>query len=195
MKRMHRVASAAALLACVGCADGAGPLEPAAPDLALQGGAASARRPIRASGEFAANVDFSTLTLTPRGAHCLLVVDGELVFTGTIEGTATGTTTALVLAPCSEVAAAPPGTHRDVFRSVLEFEGTVGGEATTARVVYQGGVREGGEIQGHIRLTGGVVGVLDADAVVAVGGSYDGIVVVRSGRPTSTSTSRTWTAP
>ena len=44
-------------------------------------------------------MDFSTLTLTPRGKNCRLVVSGALVFSGSIEGTATGTTTALVFAP------------------------------------------------------------------------------------------------
>lgn len=173
MKSMHLTAAAAALLIWGGCADAGAPLNPAAPELARSAGA-----PIEVSGEFTAAVDFTTLTLTPRGSNCLLVVDGRLVFSGTIEGTATGTTSALVFAPCSEVAVTPPGTFRDVFTSKLEFEGTVDGEPARAGVLYQGGVQPGGQIEGRIILSRGVQGVLEVDSRVAVGGSYRGSVVV-----------------
>jgi hypothetical protein len=133
---------------------------------------------VAATGEFAAVVDFTTLTLRPRGKNCLLQVDGELVFSGTIEGVATGTTTALVLATCTEVASTPPGTHRDVFKSELEFEGTITGVPARADMIYQGRVQEGGRIEGRIIASRGLAGVLQVDAQVAVGGSYSGSIAV-----------------
>jgi hypothetical protein len=123
-------------------------------------------------------VDFSTLSLTPRGRNCRLVVDGMLVFSGSIEGTATGTTTALIFAPCSEVAVTPPGTYRDVFTSELHFVGTVNGEPAESDALYQGVTEVGGTIDGHLHFSNGVAGVLDVDAIVAVGGSYEGSLVV-----------------
>ena len=124
-------------------------------------------------------VDFSTLTLTPRGRNCLLVVKGQLVFSGTIEGAATGETSALVFAPCEEVATTPPGTYRDVFRSELVFEGTVNGEPASANVMYAGRVQPGGQIDGRLLFSHGIRGRLHAEAIVAVGGEYHGAVVVR----------------
>jgi hypothetical protein len=171
------------LLIVAACADGRDALGPTPTALSVEAkptaAAASGARQVDATGSFAALVDFSTLTLTPLGNNCRLVVDGQLVFTGTIQGTATGTTSALVFAPCSEVATTPPGTYRDVFRSDLEFTGTVDGELATAKVIYQGGVEPGGAIDAHIIFSRGVAGVLDADAIVAVGGEYSGTVVVK----------------
>jgi hypothetical protein len=179
MKRTHLVVSAVAALVSISCVDGPDLLDPAASAVALHGTETSALAgPVAASGEFAAIVDFTTLTLTPRGENCLLQVDGQLVFSGTIEGVATGTTTALVLATCAEVASAPPGTHRDVFKSELEFDGTVSGVPATAAMIYQGRVQEGGRIEGRILASNGLAGVLQADAQVAVGGSYSGSIVV-----------------
>ena len=172
------VVSAAALL-LVGCADERDPTAPALmieadlPDLS----AAAARR-VETSGDFAAIVDFSTLTLTPRGSNCLLEVEGQLVFTGTIEGTATGRTSALVFASCADVATSPPGTYPDVFKSELTFEGTVDGEPAEANVLYMGRVQVGGEIDGRLVFSNGVEGVLEAEAIVAVGGDYSGFLVV-----------------
>ena len=80
-------------------------------------------RRIETSGSFAAIVDFSTLTLTPKGRNCLLQVEGELVFTGTIEGSGTAQTSALVFAPCSDVVTTPPGTFPDVFKSIARLRG------------------------------------------------------------------------
>ena len=181
MKGLHLLAPAVALLAGVGCADGPAALALTAPELSLHGSPGDpsvSAAPVATSGEFDALVDFSTLTLTPRGRNCLLVVDGQLVFSGTIEGTATGTTSALVFAPCSDVSTSPPGTFRDVFRSELEFEGTVDGAPAQGRMLYQGGVREGGRIEGRVLLSRGISGALEVDAQVAVGGSYSGSVVV-----------------
>lgn len=84
----------------------------------------------------------------------------------------------LVFAPCSEVAAVPPGTFRDVFTSDLYFVGTVNGEPAESDALYQGVTHVGGAIEGHVHFSNGVAGVLDVDAVVAVGGSYDGRLVV-----------------
>jgi hypothetical protein len=178
MKRTHLVVSAVAGLVSISCVDGPDLLDPAGSAVALSTESSALAGPVAASGEFAAIVDFSTLTLTPRGANCLLQVDGQLVFSGTIEGAATGTTTALVLATCAEVASSPPGTHRDVFKSELEFDGTVSGVPATAAMIYQGRVQEGGRIEGRIIASRGLAGVLQVDAQVAVGGSYSGSIVV-----------------
>ena len=179
---------AAAPLLLLGCADTV--LEPVAPDgagrdlavaaeSALAAESAVAAGPTEVAGGYDAVVDFSTLTLTPLGRNCRLVVDGMLVFTGAIEGTATGTTTALVFAPCAEVATTPPGTFRDVFTSELHFVGTIDGEPAEADGLYQGVTEVGGAIDGHLHFFNGVAGVLDVDAMVAVGGSYEGALVVR----------------
>ena len=172
------------LLIVAGCADGGNPSGPADLELSRDGSAPRPARPARATqrvpatGSFQALVDFSTLTLTPRGRNCLLVVNGRLVFSGTIAGVANGTTRALVFAPCEHVATTPPGTFRDVFRSELVFEGTVDGEPARAKVLYTGGVEPGGEIDGRLIFSRGIRGRLQADAVVAVGGTYRGAVVV-----------------
>lgn len=182
MKHLHLMVPAAVLLGSIGCTDSPALLNPMAPEVAV--GVTSAETsalagPVVAAGEYDAIVDFATLTLTPRGRNCLLQVDGRLVFTGTIEGVATGTTTALVLATCEETATTPPGTHRDVFRSELEFDGTVDGVPAQGDMIYQGRVQEGGRVEGRIIASGGIAGVLEVDARVAVGGSYSGSLVVR----------------
>lgn len=175
MKRARILLLGAASLIPLACADAA--LEPTAPEATRPSQAVMAG-PTEVSGTYDAVVDFSTLTLTPRGRNCRLVVDGMLVFSGTVEGTATGTTTALIFAPCSEVATTPPGTYRDVFTSELRFVGTVDGEPAEADALYQGVTLVGGAIEGHVHFANGVAGVLDVDAIVAVGGSYDGALVV-----------------
>lgn len=181
MRILGLVATGTAVLIVGGC-DGSGSLAPApnaqtamvrSPALAVADAG-----PVETVGLFDAFVDFSTLTLTPRGANCLLTVKGRLVFHGTIEGTGTGQTDALVFATCEEVASKPPGTDPDVFHSKLVFEGTVAGEPATANVMYQGQAQPGGHIDGHLIFSNGVSGVLDASAQVAVGGEYSGSVVV-----------------
>src|SRR5688572_18766960 len=80
---------------------------------------ASARQ-VDAAGAFTARADFSSLVTRDVGnSKCEFLVQGTLTFTGTLEGVASGTTTALIDAPCSEALSNPPGTFRDVFR----FEG------------------------------------------------------------------------
>ena len=175
MKTLRFVAAATAVFT-LGCADGpTGPDHPA-PALAL---GASPARQVQATGAFDAIVDFSTLTLTPRGRNCLLTVMGQLVFTGTIVGPAVGQTTALVFASCEDVATNPPGTFPDVFHSELEFDGTVNGDHAQANVRYVGRSEPGGHIDANLLFSRGVEGRLAADAQLAVGGTYDGAVVVR----------------
>jgi hypothetical protein len=146
-------------------------------DLAQQAPAAAAQ-PTQTEGTFDANVDFSTVTLTPRGQNCLLTVKGQLVFHGTIEGTANGTTSALEFGPCSEVAVNPPGTFPDVFHFDGHFVGTVAGQPAESNVRYMGRVAVGGAIDGRFEFSTGVAGHLDVSARVAVGGEYQGQVVV-----------------
>lgn len=182
MKSTRLLVSAVAALVSISCADGPGVTEPTAPAGALQLGtglSSDIAGPVAATGTYAAIVDFTTLRLTPTGGNCLLVVDGQLVFSGTIEGAATGTTTALVLATCAEVAAAPPGTDRDVFTSELEFEGTIGGVPAQGNMLYQGRSVDGGRIEGRVIASGGIAGVLDVEARVAQGGTYSGSIVVQ----------------
>lgn len=169
----------AAALASAGCTDVAGPSGQATASLrGSEAGRAGSARVIDATGDFVANVNFLTLTLTPQGRNCVLSVEGQLVFTGTITGTSNGRTTALVLAPCASVATTPPGTFRDVFRSPFTFSGTVAGQQVEATGVYQGGVDPGGHIDGEILFLQGLHGALRVDAVVAQGGSYRGSVVL-----------------
>ena len=139
---------------------------------------ASAAPALRAAGAFAADVDFTSLTATPRanGRHCELVVKGTLTFSGTLSGVAEGTTTAYVLAPCDAALAVPPGTFRDVFRFSGVFAGTVDGAAATGELTYAGVTRPGGDIGATIRLRGSASAVLRAKATVAVGGTYTGVV-------------------
>ena len=181
MNILRLVATGTAVLIVGGC-DGGGALAPTpgaqlgavrTPALAVD-----AAGPVATSGLFDAFVDFSTLTLTPRGSNCLLTVKGQLVFHGTIEGAGTGQTDALVFATCEAVASKPPGTDPDVFHSNLVFSGTVAGEPATANVMYQGRSQPGGHIDGHLIFSNGVSGVLDVSSQVAVGGEYHGSVVV-----------------
>lgn len=128
---------------------------------------------IMASGEFLVGEIFSFI---PKeiGNKCLIEVSGELIFTGSLEGVATGTTRALVFGTCN----APPGTFRDVFRSKLVFEGNVDNIPVIADMTYQGKTDAGGEIEAILLLNNGVKGILKVDAFVLVGGSYAGFVEV-----------------
>ena len=136
----------------------------------------SAAQPVTAEGEFEAIIDFGTLTLTPVGANCLLEVSGTLIFTGTLEGGAPAKTSALVAAPCNAVGNNPPGAFPDVFKSELEFTGTVNGEPVTSDITYQGITQVGGGIEAKMILPNGLSGTLDVDAIVAVGGPYTGSI-------------------
>lgn len=131
----------------------------------------------RASGTFVAAVDFTSLsTEEVRGNKCELTVDGVLTFTGTVEGTASGTTTAVVFAPCTEALAQPPGSFFDVFRFDGSFTGEVGGTPASGELRYAGVTRVGGAIDATVLLDAGRArAVLRADAQVAVGGTYTGV--------------------
>ena len=133
---------------------------------------------IHAEGAFTVIIDPSSFTFTPVHNKCLLEVDGVVCFTGTIEGEAPGTTRALVFATCEEVATNPPGTFLDVFRSELEFAGTVERIETETKITYQGITKVGGNIKAYMILSDGLKGFLKVDAIVAVGGSYTGFIVV-----------------
>ncbi|MDX1528254.1 MAG: hypothetical protein R3337_06470 [Gammaproteobacteria bacterium] len=136
----------------------------------------SADERIPANGDFTATVDFSTLSLSPVGDNCLLEVEGVIEFTGTLDGIAPARTRALVLASCDDVAVNPPGAFKDVFKSRLEFAGTVNGVAVIADMTYQGITRVGGDIDAVFTFSNGFKGVLRVDAIVAVGGSYRGFL-------------------
>lgn len=136
----------------------------------------SAEGMIPASGNFTVAVDFTTLALTPVGANCLLEISGVAVFTGTLEGVAPGRTRALVLASCEDVSVTPPGTFKDMFKSALEFAGTVNGEPAIADITYRGITEVGGDIEAVMLPSDGLKGVLEIQAVVAVGGSYTGFL-------------------
>jgi hypothetical protein len=173
MTNLRLVVTGTTLIIVAGCADA-----PSEPTLPTRNSTASARQ-VETSGQFVAQVDFSSLTLTPRGNNCRLEVRGQLVFSGAIQGVATGQTSALVFAPCELVATTPPGTFRDVFKSELVFEGTVNGEPAHANLLYMGQVEPGGQIDGRLIFSNGISGELAAQAIVAVGGDYSGTVVVR----------------
>lgn len=115
---------------------------------------------LTATGNFTANVNFTTLTFTPVGANCLLETEASFDFTGTLTGVANRTTRALVLAPCGDVQINPPGTFRDVFRSNLEFLGTLDGHPVMADLRYQGVTETGGTIKGEQVIIDGTTYVL-----------------------------------
>ena len=125
------------------------------------------------SGRFTATVDLTSVQLQdkPYGS-CLLTVNGVLEFYGSLKGEAAGTTNALEAAPCSDVAANPPGTYFDVFQFRGHFDGTVNGRPLSVPLTYTGITRVGGHIDAVIVLRGSGIGPLKADAVVAVGGTY-----------------------
>jgi hypothetical protein len=182
MKVIRFLYSGTVLLCMCGCGD-SHLLTPTAPpitsrDVSIEP-ASSAAAPVQTLGHFDAIVDFSTVTLAPKGGNCLLEVSGRIVFSGTIQGTANGRTSALEFAPCSEVATHPPGTFPDVFKSVAVFDGTIAGQPAHSNLLYMGRVAVGGTIDGRFVFSNGVAGELDVNAIVAVGGEYSGSVVVK----------------
>lgn len=181
MNALRFVSTGLVALILTGCADGRDSFASTAPSVARSlapGGAPNAAQRIQTAGTFDAIVDFPTVTLTPKGGNCLLEVQGHLIFHGSIEGTANGVTSALEFAPCSEVALHPPGTFPDVFKSVAVFDGTIAGQPAHANLLYMGRVQVGGAIDGRFVFSNGVAGELDANAIVAVGGTYRGQLVV-----------------
>lgn len=139
-------------------------------------GPASAAPTHAAAGAFTVAVTFPSAVFDEVGPRvCRVSIDGTLTFTGTLAGVATGTITALVLAPCSEAQSTPPGTSRDVFRFQGAFAGTVDGAPTTGALTYAGVTRVGGAIDAAVLLSGTARAALRADAVAGVGGTYAGV--------------------
>ena len=178
MRALRFVGTGTALFVLCACGDGRAALQPTAPSLSTASAPASSG-PVQAAGHFDAIVDFSTVSLTPKGGNCLLQVKGQIVFSGTIQGTATGQTSALEFGPCSVVAVNPPGTFPDVFKSVATFSGTIAGRPAKSNLLYMGRVQVGGAIDGRFVFSNGVAGDLKVNAIVAVGGDYSGSVVVK----------------
>ncbi|MFK5634008.1 hypothetical protein [Ornithinimicrobium sp. LYQ103] len=139
--------------------------------------AANERGAQAAQGDFVAVVDFTSLQVQDvRGNKCEFTVNGTLTFSGTVDGDAVGTTTAVIFAPCDEALSSPPGTFFDVFRFEGDFTGEVLGDPTSGPVSYAGVTRVGGSIDARIILEGDDArAVLRADAQVGVGGTYDGV--------------------
>jgi hypothetical protein len=161
-----------------GCADGGAVLEPAAPASESRAQAGNPR--ILAAGEFVPEPDFANATLIPQGNHCIVQIDGVLIFNGTLQGLASGTSTVRIFAACAEVEL--PGSladYRSVFRSEGVFVGTVDGAPAEADFVYQGRSEVGGRVDARIHFSSGLQGVLHVDAEVAEGGSYEGFVIRR----------------
>ena len=137
---------------------------------------AAASELIRAKGDFTVEVDFSTLSLTPVDENCLITVEAVVNFTGTLQGIATARTRALALASCADVATLPPGAYEDVFTSAFEFAGKVDGKPIVADFTYRGRTALGGAIDAVMIPSNGLRGRLFVDAIVAVGGSYNGFL-------------------
>ena len=133
---------------------------------------------IRAKGDFTVEIDFTTLSLKPVDENCLLTVEGVVTFSGTLEGIASARTRALALASCGDVSTFPPGAYEDIFTSAFEFAGKVDGRPIVADLTYRGRTALGGEIDAVFLPSNGLKGRLFVDAIVAVGGSYNGFLRV-----------------
>ena len=139
----------------------------------------SARR-IDAFGPFTAVVDLSSLVVRDVGSQrCEFRVQGTLIFEGTLDGEANGTTTALIFAPCAQATEVPPGTYKDVFRFEGSYSGTVDGIPAIGRLSYTGITRRGGAIEASIRLHADTAKAVlhTVDARVLVGGTYRGVAL------------------
>ena len=138
---------------------------------------------VAASGAFEATVFFNTLVTRDVGrSKCEFVVQGQLIFSGTLEGVAEGTTAALIDAPCAEATnPANMGAFRDVFRFEGTFSGTIDGVPTTGDLTYAGVTRPGGSIDANIRLRadGAKATLHTVTAHLGVGGTYRGVVVTK----------------
>ena len=146
------------------------------------GRVASAQK-VDAEGSFEAIVFFDTLVSRPVGnSKCEFGVQGRLIFSGTLDGVAEGTTTALIDAPCAE--ALNPnnlGAFRDVFRFEGTFSGEVAGVDATGDLTYAGVTRPGGSIDANIKLRadGAKATLHTVNAQLGVGGTYRGVAVIK----------------
>jgi hypothetical protein len=141
-------------------------------------------RHVDASGAFTAEVFFDTLVPRPVGnSKCEFVVQGRLTFSGTLEGVAEGTTTALIDAPCAEALnPANLGAFRDVFRFEGIFSGAVAGVPANGDLSYAGVTRPGGSIEANIKLRadGAKAALHTVTAQLGVGGTYRGVAVTKN---------------
>jgi len=143
---------------------------------------ASAQR-VDAGGSFEALVFFDTLVPRPVGnSKCEFRVQGRLIFVGTLNGVAQGTTAALIDATCAE--ALDPnnlGAFRDVFRFEGTFSGEVAGVDATGNLTYSGVTRRGGSIDANIKLRadGAQATLPTVNAQLGVGGTYRGVAVTK----------------
>ncbi len=131
---------------------------------------------VHAEGEFTVEIDFATLSLTPIDENCLIVVSGVVRFTGTLQGRAATRTRALASATCADVAALPPGAYEDVFTSAFEFAGRFDGRPVVADLTYRGRTALGGAIDAVLVPSNGLRGHLVVEGIVAVSGSYRGLL-------------------
>jgi hypothetical protein len=140
-------------------------------------------RHVDASGAFEAEVFLNTLVTRDVGnSECEFVVQGQLTFSGTLEGVAEGTTTALIDAPCAEATdPANLGAFRDVFRFAGTFAGAVAGVPASGDLTYAGVTRPGGSIDANIRLRadGAKATLHTVTAQLGVGGTYRGVAVTK----------------
>jgi hypothetical protein len=137
---------------------------------------AAAETRIRAAGDFTVAIT-PTPTLQPLpGGRCLITLPVTLVFDGTLEGDASGTIRIALNAPCDQFFAVPPGTFADVFAFTGTFSGEVAGRWTTAKLIYTGVTRPGGQVRGLMALQGGSHGLFTVEATAGGGGTYSGAV-------------------
>ena len=136
-----------------------------------------------AQGDLVVRVDPSTLRAEPvaQGTRGRLRAGVTITATGTVAGTAEGTTTAIVHAPCAAATSNPPGAFADTFRFTGAFHGEVLGSPTTAAVEYAGLTRPGGDVSAALVLHGDVTVLAAVRARVGATGTYRGLVI-ESGR-------------
>jgi hypothetical protein len=143
---------------------------------------ASAQK-VDAEGSFQAIVFFDTLIPRPVGnSNCEFIVQGRLIFIGTLDGVADGSTTALINAPCAEALnPANLGAFRDVFRFEGTFSGAVAGVSVTGDLTYAGVTRPGGLIDANIKLRadGAKATLHTVTAQLGVGGTYRGVAITK----------------
>lgn len=150
-------------------------VSPATADTGRAHHASRSAQSARAQGTIAVILDGSTLIASAVGRNaCQLRVDVTLQLTGTIDGTASGTTTAVIKAPCDQALATPPGTFADVFQFSGTFRGTVLGKNTTARTHYAGVTQAGGEVKAVLTLEGAVPAAVLVEAQAGGTGTYCG---------------------
>lgn len=136
-----------------------------------------------ARGTFAIALDDPTGVLVEpvQGGKCELTGASTLTFSGALAGSAHGTSSVLIFAPCSEATVNPPGTYFDLFSFEGTFSGTVHGAAATGTLSYSGVTRPGGDIDNALmKLRDGAWATLHADAGLdperpgVFVGTYDG---------------------